>query len=147
MLADRLTADMKESMKARDTLRTSVLRMTLSEVKNARIEKGADLTDDDVLQVVKRAVKKREEAAEAFGQGGRPELAQTEEKEAEILRAYLPQLLDAVALEAAVDAAIAASGATSVKQMGVVMKLVMAEHGARVDGKAVQALVRAKLGE
>jgi len=146
MLIDTLTEDMKAAMKARDTARLGVLRMTLSEVKNARIEKGSDLTDDDVIQVIRRAVKKREEAAEAFRGGNRPELAESETREAEILTAYLPQMITGPELEAIVAAAVAETGATSPKEMGKVMKAVMAVHGSRVDGKEVQALVRAKLG-
>lgn len=146
MLIDTLTEDMKAAMKARDTARLGVLRMTLSEVKNARIEKGSDLTDDDVIQVIRRAVKKREEAAEAFRGGNRPELAESETREAEILTAYLPQMITGPELEAIVAAAVAETGATSPREMGKVMKAVMAVHGSRVDGKEVQALVRAKLG-
>ena len=146
MLIDRLNEDMKTAMKARDTLRVSVLRMTLAEVKNARIEKMRDLTDDDVMGVLRKAVKKREEAVEAYRGGNRPDLAETEAKEAEILGAYLPQLLSGDALLEVVRAAIQATGATSAKDMGKVMKAVMGEHGSRVDGKDVQAAVRTLLG-
>ncbi len=146
MLIDKLTEDMKTAMKARDAARLGVLRMTLSEVKNARIEKGADLTDDDVTQVIRRAVKKREEASEAFRAGGRPELAESELREAEVLSVYLPRMIGGAELEEIVAAAIVEAGATSAKDMGKVMKVVMAAHGSRVDGKAVQAIVRARLG-
>ena len=146
MLVDQLTQDMKTAMKAREALRLSVLRLTLSELKNARIQKGEDLTDDDVIQILRREVKRREEAVEQYGQGNRPDLAEKEAAEAVILQTYLPRLLEGAALEEAVDAAIRDSGATSVKEMGAVMKRVMAEHGNRVDGKAVQSLVRERLG-
>ncbi len=146
MLIDRLTEDMKAAMKARDAARLGVLRMTLSEIKNARIEKGADLTDEDVIQVIRRAVKKREEASEAFRGGGRPELAESESREAEVLNVYLPRMIGGAELEEIVAAAIVEAGATSPKDMGKVMKVVMAAHGSQVDGKAVQAIVRARLG-
>ncbi len=146
MLIDRLNEDVKAAMKARDTLRVNVLRMTLSEVKNARIEKMRDLTDEDVIQVLRKAVKKREEAVEAYRAGGRADLADTEAREAEMLGAYLPQMVTGDALLAIVKAAIAATGATSAKDMGKVMKAVMGEHGAQVDGKDVQAAVRTLLG-
>jgi uncharacterized protein YqeY len=146
MLIDTLTEDMKAAMKARDTARLGVLRMTLSEIKNARIEKGSDLTEDDVIQVIRRAVKKREEAAEAFRNGNRPELAENEAREAEVLTAYLPRMIAGPELEEIVVAAIAETGAAGPKDMGKVMKAVMAAHGTRVDGKGVQAIVRAKLG-
>ena len=145
MLLDRLNADMREAMKAREALRVSVLRLTLSEAKNARIEKGQDLTDEDVVQVLRRAHKKREEAVEQYRAAQRPDLADTEQKEAEILRAYLPSMLAGEELKAAIDAAIRESNAQSPKDFGKVMKSVMAAHGSRVDGKAVQAEVKARL--
>jgi uncharacterized protein YqeY len=146
MLIDRLNEDVKIAMKARDTLRLSVLRMTLSEIKNARIEKMRDLTDEDVIQVLRKAVKKREEAVEAYRAGNRADLADTEAKEAEMLSVYLPQMLSGGALLEIVRAAIQATGATSAKDMGKVMKAVMNEHGSRVDGKDVQAAARTLLG-
>jgi uncharacterized protein YqeY len=146
MLIARLEEDVKTAMKARDTLRLSVLRMTLSEIKNARIEKMRDLTDEDVIQVLRKAVKKREEAVEAYRAGNREDLAETEAKEAEILAVYLPQMLSGAALLEIVKAAIEATGATSAKEMGKVMKVVMGEHGSRVDGKDVQAAVKTLLG-
>jgi hypothetical protein len=146
MLIARLEEDVKTAMKARDTLRLSVLRMTLSEIKNARIEKMRDLTDEDVIQVLRKAVKKREEAVEAYRAGNREDLAETEAKEAEILAVYLPQMLSGAALLEIVKAAIEATGATSAKEMGKVMKVVMGEHGSRVDGKDVQAAAKTLLG-
>lgn len=146
MLVDRLTEDVKTAMKAHDTLRLGVLRMTLSEIKNARIEKMRDLTDEDVIQVLRKAVKKREEAVEAYRAGNRDDLADTEAKEAEILAIYLPQMLSGAALLEIVKAAIEATGVTSVKDMGKVMKVVMGEHGSRVDGKDVQTAVKTLLG-
>lgn len=145
MLIDRLNQDMKDAMKARDALRLSVIRMTLSEIKNQRIEKGEDLTDEDVVMVLRRAVKKREEAVEQYEKGGSPDRAATEAKEAEILKTYLPQGLSEAELRAAVEAAVEQSKATSIKDLGKVMKLVMAAHPGRVDGKAVSALVRERL--
>jgi hypothetical protein len=147
MLIERLNADMKEAMKAREALRVSVLRMTLSEVKNARIEKGkdAELSDDEVIQVLRRALKKREEAVEQYQAAQRLDLADKEASEGEILRAYLPQMLEGAALEAAVDAAIHEANAQSAKDLGKVMKLIMAAHGGRVDGKAAQNLAKTRL--
>jgi uncharacterized protein YqeY len=147
MLIDRLQNDMKEAMKARQALRLSVLRLTLSEIKNARIAKGEDLDDSDVHQVLKREVKRREEAAEQYGKGDRADLKEKEEQEAEILKSYLPQQLTGEKLEAAVDAAIQEVGAQSMKEMGRVMKIVMAAHAGQVDGKAVQTIVESRLGK
>jgi uncharacterized protein YqeY len=146
MLVDRLTEDMKTAMKARESLRVQTLRFTLADIKNVRIEKGEDLTDEDVVQVLRRAVKRREESIEQYRQGGREDLAEKETAEAEILRVYLPQMMDGAALTAAVDAAIAETGATSLKEMGKVMKHVMSAYAGKVDGKQVQAVVRERLG-
>jgi len=146
MLVDRLTEDMKTAMKARESLRVQTLRFTLADIKNVRIEKGEDLTDEEVVGVLRRAVKRREESIEQYRGGGGEDLAEKEAAEAEILRAYLPQLMDGEALAAAVDAAIAETGATSPKEMGKVMKHVMAAHAGKVDGKQVQAMVRERLG-
>jgi uncharacterized protein YqeY len=145
MLADRLSQDMKAAMKARDALRVSVLRLALSEVKNARIEKGEDLTDEDVIQVLRRGVKRREEAAEQYRKGSREDLADRETREGEILQAYLPQVLEGEALERAVETAIQEANAQSLKDLGKVMKILMSAHAGRLDGKSVQALVRARL--
>lgn len=146
MLVERLTEDLKTAMKARDSLRVETLRFTLADLKNARIEKGEDLTDEDAVTVLRRAVKRREESIEQYRQGNREDLADKEAKEAEILRAYLPAMLEGDALAAAVDAAIAETGAASPKEMGKVMQAVMSAHAGKVDGKQVQALVRERLG-
>ena len=147
MLTDRLTQDMKEAMKARDTLRLGALRLTLSEIQNARIEKGDDLTDEEVTRLIKTAVKRREEAAEQYAKGDRDDMARQETQEGEILKKYLPQELSEAELEQAVDAAIQEANAKSLKEVGQVMKLIMAAHPGRVNGKAVQKLVRERLGE
>jgi uncharacterized protein YqeY len=148
MLLDRMNDDLKEAMKARDAFKISVLRMTLSEVKNARIEKGKDetLTEDEVVQVLRRAVKKREEAVEQYRPAGRADLADKEEQEAVILRAYLPQSLEGAALTQAVEAAIQECNAQSIKDLGKVMKALMAAHPGKVDGKTAQTAIRERLG-
>jgi hypothetical protein len=146
MLIERLNEDMKTAMKGREALRTSVLRLALSEIKNARIEKQRDLTDDDVVQVLRREIKRRQDSIEQFRAGGREDLATKETEEMNVLAAYLPQLLAPEELATAVAAAIAETGAAGPKDLGKVMKAVMAMHPGRVDGKALQALVREKLG-
>ena len=148
LLLDRMNDDLKNAMKARDALKISVLRMTLSEVKNARIEKGKDatLTDDEVVQVLRRADKKREESVEQYRPAGRADLADKEEQEAAILKAYLPQTLDGPALTQAVDAAIREVNAQSIKDLGKVIKALLAAHPGQVDGKVAQAAIRERLG-
>jgi hypothetical protein len=146
MLADRLSEELKVAMKARAADRVGLIRLLLADLKNARIQKGADLTTDDELAVLKRGAKMRMDSIEQFRRGGREDLAAKEERELELLRVYLPEPITGDALAALVDQAIQRAGATSAKDMGAVMKLVLGEHGSRVDGKEVQALVRARLG-
>lgn len=146
MLLDQLNNDMKDAMRAKDALKLSVLRMVLSGCKYARVEKMRDLEEADVVAVLKKAIKSREDSAQQFQAAGRLDLSEKEAAEAALLKAYLPAQLGGAELAAIVDAAIQESGATSVKEMGKVMKIVLAAHGARVDGKEVQKLVAARLG-
>lgn len=147
MLLDQLTEDMKNALRNREELKLSVLRMTVSECKYARVEKMRDLEDADVIAVIKKGIKSREDASRQFRDAGRAEMADKEETEAEFLRAYLPEQLSGEALDAIVSAAIQEAGATSMKEMGKVMKIVLGAHGATVDGKAVQKLIHEKLGK
>ena len=144
-MIERLQADMKAALKSGDKARLGVLRMTLAELKNAAIRKGGELDEGEVLSVIQKDVKKHEESAEAFRNGGRGEQADVETAAAELLREYLPSMLSGAELEAAVDEVIAETGAASKRDMGRVMKEMMSRHSGRVDGKAVQALVASKL--
>lgn len=144
-LEKRLNADLKTAMKAREADRVGVIRLVLSDLNYARIDKKRELTEEDVAQVLKRGMKSRGESIEQFRKGGREDLAQKEEREVEILRAYLPEPITGPALAAIVEQAIQKAGATTAKDMGAVMKLVLGEHGPRVDGKEVQSLVRERL--
>jgi uncharacterized protein YqeY len=144
-MIDKLQADMKAAMKAGDKLRLSVLRMILADLKNAQISKRAELEENEILSTIQKAVKRREEAAQAFRDGGREESAAKEEAEAVILRSYLPKELSPEELETVVDEVIAEVGATSKRDIGSVMKTIMSRYTGRVDGRAVQALVASKL--
>lgn len=146
MLLDRLTEDMKNALRNKEELKLSVLRMIVSDCKYARVEKMRDLEDADVIAVLKKGIKSREDSVRQYRDAGRPELADKEEKEAAFLKVYLPEQISGAELDAIVTAAIRESGATSVKEMGKVMKIVLAAHGASVDGKEVQKLASAKLG-
>src|SRR5437763_9214115 len=132
---------MTGAMKASDKARASALRMVLSELQKAAKEGGGD-----ELAVLRRERKRRLEAAEQFRQGARPELAEREESEAELISGYLPAELEDSELDAIVNAAIAETGATSPKDMGSVMKAGMAEAEGRADGKRASARVREALG-
>ncbi len=131
---------MTSAMKAGQKQRVGALRLVLSELQKAAKEGG-----DDEQAVLRRERKRRLEAAEQFRDGGRPELADQEESEARIIEAYLPAELGDAALERLIRDAIAEAGASSPKDMGQVMKLVMARSGGNIDGKRASAQVREAL--
>ena len=149
-LKDQLHADLTASMKARDALRTSTLRMVLTAITNAEVsgKQVKELSDDDVLTVLGAEAKKRREAATAFADGDRPELAQKETAEAEILAEYLPAQLGADEIAAIVTAAVESAGAAGqgMKAMGQVMGIVSPQVKGRADGGAVAAEVKRQLG-
>lgn len=147
-LSTQIDSDLKDAMKARETVKLNVLRMLKSAIKNAAIEKGgADTVLDDVeaSAVVRKQIKQRQDSVEGFEKGGRPELAANEKAEIEILQAYLPQGLSEEELVALVKNAIAEAGATSRQQMGAVMKIASANAAGRADGKALSAEVQKQL--
>jgi uncharacterized protein YqeY len=136
-----------ESMKAKDPARLAPLRMLKAALMNREVERGRALDEAESLQVVSALVKQRRDSIEQFTSGGRKDLADKEAAEITVLEGYLPAAAGAADLERAVDAAIASTGATSQKDMGRVMKAAMAElAGKTADGKAVNELVRRKLG-
>ena len=141
-LKDRLQSDLNQARKARDKVRTLVLSTTIAELKYLEIEIGRDAADDDVIQVLGRAIKKRREAADQM-RATRPELAEKEEGEAEILKAYLPAGLSEAEVRGFIKEAIAGGA----KQMGEVMGKVMPRSKGRFDGKEANRLVREELGQ
>ena len=145
-LETQIQDDMKSAMRAGETLRRDTLRMLIAALKNERIDKGADLDEDSVLAVVRRGVKSRKDSAQQYRDAGRDELAEKEEAEIAVLEGYLPQMLDEAATIAAVEAAIAETGASEKCDLGKVMKAVMAAHKGLVDGKLVNRLAGERLG-
>jgi len=144
----RIDNDLKEAMKAKQAERLGVIRMLKSALKLASIELGgaeARLDDPAAMVVVRKELKKRQDAIEGFQKGNRPELAAKEKAEAEILQAYLPQPLAAAELEELVRSVIAEVGATTKAQMGQVMKLATERAAGRADGRALSAAVGAQL--
>jgi uncharacterized protein YqeY len=139
-LMDTVKGDLTVAMKAGEKERVDALRLVLSE-----LQKAAKEGSDDELAVLRRERKRRLEAASAFRGGGRPELADAEEREAELIGGYLPAELGDEELRAIVETAIAESGASSPRDMGQVMKLAMARTGGRADGKRVSALAKEAL--
>jgi uncharacterized protein YqeY len=145
-LRDRLTEDLKLAMKARDQLRMDVIRMIKAAVLNKEVEMKKDLDDAEMSRIMTTMIKQRKESVEQFEKGQRAELAAKERQEISIIEAYLPKAISPDELDRTVDAVIRESGATSVKDMGAVMKAVMARlAGQPVDGKHVSDLVRSKL--
>lgn len=148
-MLERLQADLKTAMLARDAQRTGVLRMALAAYKNEAVAKGLGpqglLGEADALAVFKRLVKSREDSVDQYRKAGQEDRAQAEAAEIGILKDYLPAMLEGVQLENAVREAIHASGATSKKDMGLVMKALQAAHGGAYDGKAASALVQSLL--
>jgi uncharacterized protein YqeY len=145
-LHDRLTEDLKLAMKARDQLRMDVIRMIKAAVLNKEVELKKDLDDAEMSRIMATMIKQRKESVEQYEKGQRAELAAKERQEISIIEAYLPKALSSDELALAVDAVIRETGGMSTKDMGVVMKAVMARlAGQAVDGKQVSDLVRSRL--
>lgn len=147
-LTEQVQKDMVEAMRSRDELRLSTLRMMKTALENKRIEKRAPLEESESQQVLNTLIKQRRDAIEQFRKGGRQELADKEAAEITLIEGYLPKALGEEAIAAAVKATIAEMGSPTMKDMGTVMKNVMAKlqaAGARVDGKVVSELVRKQL--
>ena len=146
-LNDKVSADIAAAMKARDATRLSALRMLKAAVMNKGVEKGRDLEDAEILQMVSSLVKQRRDSIEQFEKGGRRDLVEKETAEIAVLQAYLPPAASPEEIDAAVAEAIAETGASSPRDMGKVMKAVMPRlAGKNADGKAVNEAVRRKLG-
>jgi len=149
-LKDRLRADLTTAIKAREEIRSSTIRMVLSAITNAEVagKEARELSDDDIVGVLSTEAKKRREAATAFDDGGRPEMAERERAEAAVIADYLPEPLSEADIEAIVTEAIATTGAEGegMRAMGKVMGVVQPQVKGRADGGAVAAVVRTRLG-
>ncbi len=147
MLIEKIEMDLKNALKSKDQLRVSTLRLLKSAIGYLAIEKKDDLKDDDVISVIKKQVKQRKDSIEGFKKGNREDLAQKEHSELEILKVYLPEEITPEALSAIIDEAINETGASRPKDMGMVMKAVMAKTKGSADGKAVSSIVNEKLNK
>ncbi len=139
-LRAKLEDDVKQAMREKNTLARDTLRMCLAAVKNRVIEKGGEVDDADVIAVLSKAVKSREDSAQQFRKAGRIELAEKEEAEVKVISVYLPKLMGEAETRALVERLIAENDISSKKDMGVLMKAIMAGHKGEVDGKIVQRL-------
>jgi uncharacterized protein YqeY len=142
---EQIQEDTKSAMKQRDRTRVAALRMLGAALKNAEIEAGRPLTEQEEQTILRRQLKQRDEAAEAFRKAGREEQAASESAEAEIVRTYLPTPLSQTELEQIVDRAIDQTGAEGMRDMGAVMALAMDLSEGRAEGRALSALARARL--
>lgn len=148
-LQQQLTEDMKTAMKARDKVRLGAIRLAVAAMKNKAVELGrgpqGELSDEEMQKLFASEIKRRKDASNQYREAGRDELADHEDEEAAIYEAYLPAQLSDEELATIVDAAVAETGATSMKDMGATIKAVMATVGSQADGGRVSALVKARL--
>ena len=144
---DRIRKDLVDSMKSQDKFRLSVIRMLKASLMNEEVALGKQnaLSDDDVLNVIKREVKKRKSSIEEYSKYNKMDVVEELKKEIDILSVYLPPVLSDEELEKIVDDTIKALGVDSIKGMGLVMKEVTSKYGSQVDGSKVSALVKSKL--
>ena len=144
-LEERLIEEMKQAMKSNDKAKLSTIRMIRSAVKNKEIELRKPLDDDGIFRVIQGMVKKSEEAIEQFKAGGRMDLVEKETKEIEIMKSFLPQPLSREEVLSVIDQTIEETKASSLKDLGKVMKTVMPKLGGKVDGALVNQLVKERL--
>ena len=145
-LKEKILADLTAAMKAKDAARTSTLRMLKAAMVNRRIEKGAELDDEELTKLLRSQVKQRRDSVEQYEKGARHDLVEKESAEIAVIEAYLPQAASQDEIDTAVAAAIAETAATSMKEMGAVMKATMARlAGKNPDGRAVSETVKNKL--
>jgi uncharacterized protein len=145
-LSKQIVSDLTAAMKAQDAARTSTLRMVKAAMMNRQIEKGSELDDDDMQRLMRSLVKQRRDSIEQYEKAGRQELVDKEKAEIDVIETYLPQAASQEEIEQAVAAAIAETGANSIKDMGKVMKAAQAAlAGKNADGRTVSEVVKAKL--
>jgi uncharacterized protein len=146
LLEDKISQDYVQAMKARDSFTSSVLSFLRAQIKNVKVDKRlAQVPDEDVISVIKKQAKQRLDSITQFKAGGRTDLAEKEEKELVILKSYLPPEMSQEKLKIIVEEVIAASGATSIKDMGRVMKDVLARTAGQADNQTVGTLVKERL--
>jgi len=141
----KLQGDMILAMKSGNKVTLDAIRMIVSEIKKEEIDTGKELADADVIRILKKGIKSREDAMKLYRQGNRPELAAKEEQEIAVLSGYVPAQMAEAELEKVVADAIAALGISSKKETGRLMKEIMGKYGAQVDGKKVQEIAQKKL--
>jgi uncharacterized protein YqeY len=144
-LEERLVEEMKQAMKSNDKLKLSTVRMIRSALKNKEIDLRRKLEDEDIVKVIQALVRKGEESVEQFQTGGRMDLVEKEKKEIEIMKSFLPQPLSQEEICRIIDQSIQETQASSMKDLGKVMKSVMPKIGGKADGKLINQLVKERL--
>ena len=144
-IKERLMEDMKEALRSKDKIRLSTIRMINSLIKNAEIDKRGELTEEEIVQLLRKYAKQRKEAIEMYEKGGRQDLVEKEKRELEIVESYLPEELSEEEIRKLVREAIEEVGASSPKDLGKVMKVVMPKVKGRADGSLVNRIVREML--
>ena len=146
-LKERIVSDMTAAMKSKEAARLSTLRMVKAAVQNREIEKGSELTDEELTKLLQSLVKQRRDSVEQYEKAGRAELAEKESAEISVIAEYLPRAATREEIERAVEEAVSETGATSMKEMGVVMKAALARlAGRNADGRVVSEAVKSRLG-
>jgi len=146
-LKERITGDMTAAMKSKEAARLSTLRMVKAAVQNREIEKGGELSDEELTKLLQSLVKQRRDSFEQYEKAGRAELAEKERAEIAVIEGYLPQAATREEIERAVEEAAAETGASSMKEMGALMKAALAKlAGRNADGRVVSEVVKSKLG-
>src|SRR3989338_1478628 len=145
MLKEKLQQEMKDALKSGDSQKRTLLSMVLSALKNKEIDKKGELAEEDVIAVIASEIKKRKDAMEQFEKGGRPELADGERKEAEMLMAYMPEQMSEEDVRNEVKKSISETGAKDIKEMGKVLGLLMPKVKGKADGQTVSRMVKEEL--
>jgi len=145
-LKDRIKNDIKEAMKAKDVFRRDALRMLSSAMKQIEVDERRDLSDEDIIKILQKQIKQREEVAIQYKEADRMDLYETETKEAELFKEYLPKQLSDEELEVTIRKIVESVGATSMKDMGKVMGMATKELSGQADGKRINQSVKAILG-
>ena len=145
-LKEQLQNDLKEAMKAKDSFKRDTIRFLMSAIKQVEVDTRKELSDADIVKIIQKSIKQREEAAQQYKEGGREDLYEKEIKEAQILKAYLPKQLSDEELAQEVQAIIQEVGATSMKEMGKVMQTATKKLAGQADGKRISEMVKKLLG-
>ncbi len=145
-LKERLQQELKDAMKAKDTFKRDTVRFLMSAIKQVEVDTRKELTDEDIIKIIQKNIKQREEAASQYKEGGRDDLYEKEMKEAQILKSYLPKQLSDQELEEALKEIIQEVGATSIKDMGKVMGVATKRLAGRADGKRINLMAKKLLG-